>query len=255
MPHTKRRREQEHGRGRKGREQERRLEAEWEGQERRQERAPEQEREQRRRRERHVTTRRPSAISLCCIRLRSGRSQGRRRTSTMPPSSTHTTSITTPEHRLRQQSHHPGHAESDTPLRPPIGPSLTSLRDIPSGHDRGTLGENDTHGPGENVLRPSGSGARLYPPEPPALASLPPPHRPPKVERPSSRPQTTITNTNQIESHYSRLTSNLDNNLINRRGDQPVREYSSTTFHSRMDLDFPGPGLKPALIRSKQRTN
>ena len=235
MPHTKRRREQEHGRGRKGRErereeQERRLEGKREAQERRQERAPEQEQEQERRRDQQAATRRPSAISLCCICLRSGRSRGRRRTSTMPPSSTHTTSITTPEHRLRQQPHYPGHTDSDTPrLRLPIGPSLTSPRDIPSGHDRGTLREDHTYGPGENVLRPSGSGARFYPPEPPGPASISLPHRPSKVEQPSSRPPTTITNTNQTESQYTRRTSDLDN-LINRRGGQPVREYSSTTF-------------------------
>ena len=260
MPYAKRRREQEHERGRKERERERereererRLEGEREGQEQPQERVPEQEQEQERWREQRAATLRPSAISHYCICLRSGPSQGRRRTSATPPSSTHTTSITTPEHRLRQQPPHPSHTDSDTSrFRPPIGPSLTSPRDIPSGHDRGTLRGDDTHGPGENVLRPSGSGARFYALEPPAPASLPPPHRPPKVERPSSRSRTTIINTYQTESHYSQLTSNLDNNLINRRGDQPVREYSSTTFHSRMDLDFPDPDLKPTLIRTKQ---
>ena len=131
----------------------------------------------------------------------------------------HTTSLPAPEHPPRQQPPH-NHTDSDTSrLRPLIGPSP---RDT-SGHDRRTLREDDAHGPGENIIRPSGpgSGERFHPPEPPAPASFSPPHRPPQVGRPSPHPQTTTTSTNQTEPQYTRLTLDLDNNMID---DQPVRE-------------------------------
>ena len=174
-----------------------------------------------------------------------GQSQVRKPTSATPPgaplSLKRTTSVASSEHRPRQQ---PAHTDSDSPrLRPPIlGPPLASPRDS-SGHNRGRLREDDTHGPRENIVRPSGSGSgqRFPPPELPAPAPFPPPHRLPQVvvERPLLHPQTTITNTNQTESQYIQQTSDLDDNLINRRGGQPVREYCSTTFLSCMDLDFP----------------
>ena len=59
----------------------------------------------------------------------------------------------------------------------------------------------------------------------------------------------------QAESQYARLTSDLNSNMINRRDGQPVRKYSSTTFLSSLDLDHPDPDLKPALIRTNERTN
>ena len=151
----------------------------------------------------------------------------------------HLTGLPAPEHRLRQQPPHT-HTGSDTHLRSPIGPSPASSRDT-SGHNRGTLREGNAHGPGENVVRPSGSrsGQRFPLPEPPGPAPFPPPHRLPQVERPLPHPQMTTTNTNQTESQHIQPTSDLDDNLINKRGGQPVREYSSTTFLSCMDLDFP----------------
>ena len=125
------------------------------------------------------------------------------------------------------------------PSEPILGLPLASPRDT-SGHDCGTLREGDAHGPGENVVRPSGSGSgqRFPPPELPAPAPFPPPHRLPQ-ERPLPHPQTTTTNTNQTESQYTQPTSDLDDNLLNRGGGQPVREYSLTIFLSCMDLDFP----------------
>ena len=130
----------------------------------------------------------------------------------------------------RQRRFRPERTGSDTPhLRPPIGHPLASPRDI-SGHDYGILCEDDTHAPGENAIRPSGSGARLYPPEltPPASSFLP--HQPPEVKQPSPQPCPTITSPSQAESQYSWPTSDVNSNMINRGVDQPVREYGSTTF-------------------------
>ena len=153
------------------------------------------------------------------------------------------TSITTAQHHLREP-----------PLRPPIWHPLASSRNISSGHDRYTLREDDTHGSGEHAIRPSGSGARFYPPELPPPELLSPPHRPPEVEQPSPHRYPTITNPSRAESQCGGLFSDLNNNTINRRDDQPVREYSLTTFLSPMGLDFPDPDLK-TLIRTNQRTN
>ena len=258
MYRTKWRREQERGRGRGRKERERGRGREGQGRGREREReeqegqggAPEQGQEQERRQEQHTATRIQSIISPWCTCLRSGRYQSRQRNSATPPGaplgSKLTTSITTPGHGVRQELPQPTHTDGDTlRLRLPIGPSLASPRDCR---------DDGTHGPGENALRPSGSGAMLYPPERPAPTSLPLPHRPPKVERPSPHPRTIITNPNQAESQTTWQTSDLDNNLMVRVGDQSVREYNSTTFLSHMDLDFPDPNLKLALIRTNQRT-
>jgi len=159
-------------------------------------------------------------------------------------------------HHLHQQPHRSAHTGGDTPrLRPLIGPGhpLASSHDISSGHDYDTLHEDDTHGSGENAQRPSGSGTRTHPPELPPPVLLSHPHRPPEVEQPSPHPFPTITNPNWAESQYAGLISDLNNNMINRRDDQPVREYNLTTFLSRMGLGFPDPDLK-ALIRTNQRT-
>jgi len=146
-------------------------------------------------------------------------------------SSENTTNITTAEHHLRQQTPQPARTDSGPPrLRPPIEHPLASSRDTSSGHDCGTLREDDPNGLGENVVRPSGSGERFYPPELPPPASSSPPHRPPEVKQPSPNPHPTTTNSNQAESQHAWLTSDLNNNMINGRDGQPVREYSSTTF-------------------------
>ena len=155
-----------------------------------------------------------------------GQSQVRQSPSTTPSGAPlglkHTTSLSTPEHRPRQLPPH-SHTDSDAPrLRPPVGP--TPSRDT-SGHNRGTLREDNAHGPGENIVRPSGpgSGERFHSPEPPVPASIPPPHRPLQVGRPLTHPQTT-TDPNQAELQYTRQTSDLDNTFTNRRDDQPIRE-------------------------------
>jgi len=162
------------------------------------------------------------------------RFQGRQPRSVTPPgaplSLKHTTSISTAGHHQCQQPPQPAYTGSDTPrLRPPIGHPLSSSRDI-SGHDCGTLREDDTHAPGETVVRPSGLGARLYPPELPPPASSFPPHRPSGVRQAPPQPRPTVTGPNQAGSKYAWPTSDFNSNTINRRVDQPARECGLTTF-------------------------
>ena len=122
------------------------------------------------------------------------------------------------------------HTGSDTPrLRSPIGHPLASSRDV-SGHDCRTLSEGDTHVPRENVVHPSGSRARLYPPELPPPASLFSPHRPSEVKQPPPQPCPAITSPSQAESQYAWPTSGFNTNPINRGVGQPVREYRSTNL-------------------------